>query len=81
MRDEVGASYPVLADPDAEAASAYGIFDLLGDGVAAPATFIIAGGGLAASHVGQDIGDRVSGAGIVQALRELAGAGSSGRAG
>ena len=37
MQQTVGASYPILADPTRATAQAYGVFDLLGDGVAAPA--------------------------------------------
>ena len=39
------AGFPVLTDPAGAAARSYGVFDLLGDGVAAPATFIITGTG------------------------------------
>ena len=73
MRDYAGATYPVLADPANEAAMAYGVFNLLDDGVAAPATFVIAGGQLVASHVGQDIGERVPAPAILDVLRQLQG--------
>ena len=36
-----GAKFPVLTDPDGATARSYGVFDLLGDGVATPATFIV----------------------------------------
>ena len=36
-----GASFPFLSDPDGATARSYGVFDLLGDGVATPATFIV----------------------------------------
>ncbi len=71
MQALVGARFPVLADPDHAVASAYGIFDLLGDGVAAPATFIISSGAIVAGHIGQDIGDRIPAPAIIQALQEL----------
>ncbi len=71
MQALVGARFPVLADPTHAVASAYGIFDLLGDGVAAPATFIISSGAIVAGHIGQDIGDRASAAAIIQTLRDL----------
>ncbi len=41
----IQASYPILADGDHAVASAYGVFDLLGDGVATPAVFVIDPGG------------------------------------
>ena len=36
-----GASFPFLSDPDGATARSYGVFDLLGDGVATPGTFIV----------------------------------------
>ena len=46
LADElVQASYPILADTDHAVASAYDVFDLLGDGVATPAVFVIDPGG------------------------------------
>ncbi len=71
MQDLVGASFPVLADPNHAVASAYGIFDLLGDGVAAPATFIISSGAVVAGHIGRDISDRVPASAILEELREI----------
>ena len=71
MQALVGATFPVLADPDHAVASAYGIFDLLGDGVAAPATFIVSSDAIVAGHVGKAIGDRASASAIIQTLREL----------
>ena len=54
-----GARFPILADPDGATARSYGVFNLLGDGVATPATFIIkSDGGIGWRHVGGDIGDR-----------------------
>lgn len=73
MQELTGARYPVLADPELAAASAYGIYNLLGDGVAAPATLIIVGRQIAASYVGRDIADRVPAPAILQTLRELRG--------
>lgn len=57
----VGASFPVLADPSQEVTRSYRVFDLLGDGVATPATFIIGKErNILWSYIGQDIGDRPS---------------------
>ena len=59
MAEMIGSRFYVLSDADAKMARAYGIFDLHGDGVAAPATFIIdPDGEIAALHVGRDITDR-----------------------
>ena len=72
MADATGAEFPVLADPDAVAARSYGVFDLLGDGVATPATFIIRSDGtLAWFRVALDIADRATPPQILAALDQL----------
>ena len=38
MLELAGAEFPILADPYREATLSYGVFDLLGDGVATPST-------------------------------------------
>jgi peroxiredoxin len=59
MRDLVQASYPILADAQHAVADAYGVFDLLGDGVATPAVFVIdRAGHVTWSYVGKDASDR-----------------------
>ena len=59
MRERTGASFPLLADPDHAAADAYGVFDLLGDGLATPSVFIVdADGHIVWSYVGQHAADR-----------------------
>ena len=56
-----GAAFPILADPDHWVAEAYGVYDLLGDGVATPAVFIIdPSGEIVWSYVGQNSNDRPS---------------------
>lgn len=58
-RESVDAPYPLVADPDHQVAESYGVYNLLGDGYAAPAVFVIAGDGrILWSHVGQHQGDR-----------------------
>jgi len=53
--------YPLLADPDHEVTEAYGVYNILGDGLAAPAVFIIdPEGDITWSHVGSGPGDRPS---------------------
>ena len=57
--NSTGATYPILTDSDRRVAEAYGVFNLLGDGVAAPAVFIIdKSGQIVWSHIGQNIADR-----------------------
>ena len=54
-----GISYPMLADPDHRVAEAYGVYDRLGDGLAAPAVFVVEPDGRVAwSHVSQNYGER-----------------------
>lgn len=54
-----GAEYVMLADPEHEVAEQYGVFNLLGDGYAAPATFVIdTDGQIVWSYVGQNSSDR-----------------------
>lgn len=70
MAGLVGAGYQVLADPTGETAIKYRVFDLLGDGVAAPAVFIInADRTVRWSHIGENISDRPSSTDILARLR------------
>ena len=72
MVDLVGAEYPVLADADTAVARAYGVYDLLGDGVAAPAVFIVDGDGDVRSwYIGQNIADRPSAQEILESLDRM----------
>ena len=74
MAEHVGASYPVLFDSTHGVTERYGVFDLLGDGVSAPATFVVTQDGeIPLGHVGQDIGDRVPAIAIINGLRALQG--------
>ncbi len=64
-----GAEFPVLADTNEDVSTSYGVFNLLGDGVAAPATFVILpDGGVVWGYVGLDIGDRVPTLAILEVL-------------
>lgn len=64
-------SYPILADPDHVIADLFGVFDLLGDGVAAPAVFVInQAGQITWSYIGADLGDRPDNQLILQNLPE-----------
>jgi peroxiredoxin Q/BCP len=59
MAQAIQAEFPILADADHAVADAYGVFNLLGDGVATPSVFVIdPSGRIVWLHVGQDAGDR-----------------------
>ena len=74
MKGLVSAEYPVLADPGAVVAKAYGVFDLLGDGVSAPAAYIIdKDRSILWSYVGSSIGDRANPQRLLATLAELEG--------
>lgn len=69
MVSHVNATYPVLADPSKQTAKDYGVFDLLDDDVAAPATFIIDNNGrIIWLHIGRDAGDRPTAEGLLEVL-------------
>lgn len=56
-----GAPFPFLADPDHAVAEAYGVYNLLGDGIATPSVFVIdTSGRIVWSYVGQNAADRPS---------------------
>ena len=72
MLELAEALFPILADPDRETTRSYGVFDLLGDGVATPSTFIIEpDGSVGWRHVGNDITDRPAIRAILDALDGL----------
>ena len=59
MADLVFAKFHVLSDSSGAVADSYGVFNMLGDGIAAPATFIIRPDStIATYYIGHDIGDR-----------------------
>jgi peroxiredoxin len=78
VQDEAGAqasvgganvSFPVLADPDHRVADVYGVYNLLGDGVATPAVFVVdKSGQIAWSYIGQNISDRPNNQTILENL-------------
>lgn len=58
-KDELKLSYRVLADPDHTVAERYGVYNLLGDGLAAPAVFVVDPTGyIRWRYVGKGIADR-----------------------
>ena len=72
MAHHAEAEFPILADTNANVSKAYGIYDLLGDGVAAPTTIVIGNQGqVMAIHVGKHIADRISTSELLQVLADL----------
>ncbi|MCS7177887.1 MAG: redoxin domain-containing protein [Anaerolineae bacterium] len=70
VRTSVGAPFPILADPDHRVAEMYGVYNLLGDGLAAPAVFVLKNGSIRWSYVGQSPTDRPPVAEILAHLEE-----------
>ena len=61
LRLGLGIPYLMLADPDHRVSEDYGVYNLLGDNLAAPAVFIIdAEGQIVWSYVGMSGSDRLS---------------------
>lgn len=69
----LGLEFPVLSDETTDVATAYGVFNLLGDELAAPAVFIVDRKGLIAwRYVGRDVADRPKAATVLRRLRAAA---------
>ncbi len=59
VQKSTGATYPLLADPGHQVAEAYGVYNLLGDNLAAPSVFVIGEDGSIVWHyVGHKASDR-----------------------
>ena len=72
MVTEQGLSFPVAHDTDRRVSKAWGIYNVLSDGLAAPATFVIDGTGeLAFWKIGLNILDRPSAGEILAAVQDL----------
>ena len=72
MVAKAGAGFPVLSDGDTGVVAAYGLYNLRGDNVAAPATFIIDRGGIVRwSRVSANAGDRPTAGEIIEQLERL----------
>lgn len=68
----LGLEFPILYDPASDVVREYGVFDLLGDGMAAPATFVLdRTGKVQWQYVGKNIYDRPSNEEIIDQLRKL----------
>ena len=71
-------SFPVLYDADGTASRTWGVFNLLGDGRAAPSTFVIDGAGeLAFWKIGLNVRDRPSAAETLAAVKQLVSEGTT----
>jgi peroxiredoxin len=69
--DAHGLELHVLYDTDFTVTRSWGIFNLLDDGVAAPATYIFnRDGDLVAYHIGETVSDRPAAREVVDALAE-----------
>ncbi len=64
--------YPVLYDTEAAVVKEYQVFDLLHDGVATPAVFLLdKDGSIRWEYIGRSKSDRPSNSEIIRRLREL----------
>jgi len=74
IASRVGISFPVLYDPAADVMEAYGVYDLLGDGLATASTFVIDKQGVIRwKYVARSISDRPSVSEVLEQLSELDG--------
>jgi len=72
MVAEQGLSFPVVHDTDGRVSRAWGVYDGLGDGLAAPSTFVIdANGELAFWKIGTNLIDRPSAGETLAAVEQL----------
>ena len=69
VRSSLQVPYPMFGDPDHAVASAYDVYDILGDRLAVPAVFVIdSDGHIVWSYIGQDSQDRPTAADILAHL-------------
>ena len=72
--EQLGTPFPILYDPSTETPRDYNVFNRLGDGLAAPATFILNQDGVIQwRKVGRAVGDRPSVELIIAQLSKIAG--------
>lgn len=74
MKADVGATYPMLSDEDHAVSADYGVYNLLGDGLATPAVMVIGrGGAVSWKYVGMDYSDRPKTETVLAEFRKVAG--------
>ncbi len=67
--EQLNLAFPVLYDTTTEVSKAWGVFNLLNDGVSAPAIYVFnSQGELVAYHIGETIADRPSAAEVLTVL-------------
>ncbi len=72
MASYARAGYPVLSDQSGTVVRDYGVYNLLGDMLAAPATFLIRRDmTIAWQHIGKDVSDRPTPSDILTRIRQL----------
>lgn len=72
-KEEMGLTFPVLADVDHAAGDAYGVYNLLGDGLETPSVFILdKQGRIRWKYIGRDVADRPPAGKVVAELRNAA---------
>lgn len=71
---ESGIPFPVLYDPSRQVPAAYMVYDLLGDGLSAPATFVVDPAGVITwKYVGRSLGDRPRTSELLDQLAQISG--------
>ena len=64
--------FPILYDPAADVAREYGVYNLWGDGMATPSTFVLdRTGKIRWQHIGKTVYDRPSDEEIIDQMRKL----------
>jgi len=71
---ELGLSYIILPDPTGNIVRKYGVYNLLGDGVAAPSVFVISRNQLVSwKYIGESVSDRPNNQTILSEIKMLTG--------
>ena len=68
----LGLDYPLLSDPTGKVIKRYGVYNLLGDGVATPSVFVISDDkSVAWKYVGKTVSDRPTDTTILSKVKML----------
>ena len=73
IADDVNAAFPILYDPAAKVIREYGVYNLQGDGLAAPSTFVIDSSGVIRWKYVGSTGDRPSADEVLKRIEEISG--------